>query len=115
MNSLEGQISVVSVLGPMTTSLEGVKAFMKNVISREPWQYDPLVIRKRWNEDEYCLVEHGGGKQLCFAVLWDDEVIRPHPPVLRGLQTTKETLLRAGHNGNHSSLCPSFQDLDTVG
>ncbi|KAF9452079.1 amidase signature enzyme [Macrolepiota fuliginosa MF-IS2] len=96
-NSLEGQISVYSVLGPLATSLEGVKIFMKNVISREPWQYDPLATRKRWSEEDYNLTEHGGGKQLCFAVLWDDGYIRPHPPVLRGLEMTKSALIRAGH------------------
>lgn len=99
MNTLEGQISVHSVLGPLTTSLEGVKTFMTNVLSREPWKYDPLVIRKKWHEDEYRLSEYNGGKQLCFAVLWDDGVVKPHPPVLRGLQTTKEALIRAGHKG----------------
>ncbi len=84
----------------MTRSLEGVKAFMKNVISCEPWQYDPLMIRKKWNEDEYSLVEHGGGKQLCFGIIWDDGLIKPHPPVLRGLETTKMALIRAGHKGS---------------
>ncbi|KAF5350631.1 hypothetical protein D9756_008560 [Leucocoprinus leucothites] len=97
VNSLDGQISIYSVLGPMTTSMNGIKAFMKSVLSKEPWQYDPLCVRKRWNEDEYRLLDYNGGKQLCFAVLWDDNVTMPHPPVLRGLEMTKQALLRAGH------------------
>lgn len=72
---------------------------MKNILSSEPWQHDPLTIRKKWSEDEYHLVEHGGGKELCFGVLWDDGIVKPHPPVLRGMKTTKEALIRAGHKG----------------
>lgn len=87
------------MLGPLTGSLEGVKAFMKNVILCEPWQYDPLIIRKKWSEDEYRLVEHGGGKQLCFGIIRDDGFIKPHPPVLRAMETTKDALVRAGHKG----------------
>ena len=59
----------------------------------------PLAVRKPWNEEEYRLVEHGAGKKLCFAILWHDEVILPHPPVIRGLEETKRALLEAGHEG----------------
>ena len=41
---------------------------MKAVIGQEPWKFDPLVIRKPWDQDAYRLVEHGRGKQLCFAL-----------------------------------------------
>ena len=101
-NSMEGQISIYSVLGPMATSMSGVKAFLKSVLSKKPWNYDPLVIRKQWNEDEYHLSDYDGGKNLCFAVLWDDGVTMPHPPILRGLEGTKQALIRAGHKGNSS-------------
>lgn len=83
----------------MTTSMGGVKAFLKGVLSKKPWNYDPLVIRKQWNEDEYHLSDYDGGKRLCFAVLWDDGVTMPHPPILRGLEATKQALIQAGHKG----------------
>ncbi|KAF8153288.1 general amidase [Crassisporium funariophilum] len=97
VNSLEGQDSVLSVLGPLSQSLAGIKGFMKGVLSQQPWLSDPLAVRKRWNEEDYNLVDHGEGKQLCFAIMWDDEVILPHPPVIRGLEETKQALLAAGH------------------
>lgn len=75
---------------------------MKGVLSKDPWQYDPLVIRKKWNEDEYRLCDHNGGKRLCFGILWDDGVTRPHPPVLRGLEIVRDALVRAGHKGKFS-------------
>ncbi|KIK70774.1 hypothetical protein GYMLUDRAFT_254100 [Collybiopsis luxurians FD-317 M1] len=97
VNSLEGQDSVLSVLGPLSNSLSGIKTFMKAVIDARPWLKDPLAVRKRWSEDEYNLADHGGGKQMCFAILWDDGIVRPHPPIIRGLETVKKALLDAGH------------------
>lgn len=96
---MEGQDSVPSVLGPISNSMEGIKIFMKAVASQEPWLRDPLAVRKRWNEDEYNLIDHGKGEQLCFAILWHDEFVVPHPPILRGLEMTKEALIAAGHKG----------------
>lgn len=97
VNSLEGQDSLPSVLGPLSPTIAGVKTFMEAVISRQPWFKDPLAIHKPWNEEEYKLAEHGGGKKLCFGILWDDGVLVPHPPVIRALEMTKKALLDAGH------------------
>ncbi|KAG0704637.1 general amidase [Suillus ampliporus] len=97
LNSLEGQDSILGVFGPMTNSVGGVKVFMKAVVNAKPWLKDPLVIRKKWNEDEYNLVDHGSGKDLCFAIMWDDGVVVPHPPIRRSLEITKAALQKAGH------------------
>lgn len=96
---MEGQDSVLSVLGPITSSLPGLKAFMEAVIKAKPWLKDPLAVRKSWDEAEYQLVDHGNGKNLVFGIMWDDGVVVPHPPVKRALQTIKEKLTRAGHTG----------------
>ncbi|KAG2007109.1 hypothetical protein CC2G_014828 [Coprinopsis cinerea AmutBmut pab1-1] len=96
-NSLEGQESVPSVLGPMAPGISMIKLFMKTVLSKRPWMMDPLVIRKAWSEDEYKLNDHGGGKRLCFGILWDDGVIIPNPPVTRGLEEVKAALVSARH------------------
>jgi len=94
---MEGQDSVPSVLGPLSNDLAGIKHFMKAVIDAKPWLKDPLVVRKRWSEEEYNLIDHGYGKNLCFAILWDDGDMVPHPPILRGLETAKKALEAAGH------------------
>ncbi|KAJ7786557.1 amidase signature domain-containing protein [Mycena metata] len=88
-NSMEGQDSVHSVLGPMSNTLDGIKTFYKAVSSERPWLKDAMVIRKPWSEEEYKLVDHGNGGKLCFAIMWDDGVIAPHPPIRRGLEITK--------------------------
>ncbi|KAJ3760549.1 general amidase [Lentinula raphanica] len=97
VNSLEGQDSVPSVLGPFSNSLAGIKTFMKTVIDAQPWLKDPLAVRKRWSDDEYNLADHGNGENLCFAIMWDDGIIVPHPPIIRGLEMVKKALLDAGH------------------
>ena len=98
-NSLKGQDSVPSVLGPLSNSLAGIKGSMKAIASQKPWYKDPLAVRKPWNESEYNLIDHGNGDNLCFAILWDDEDMVPHPPVIRGLEETRQALLAAGHQG----------------
>lgn len=97
VNSMEGQDSMPSVLGPLSGSIEGLKIFMEAVIKAEPWLRDPLTIRKHWNDEEYKLADHGRGKDLCFAVMWDDGVVIPHPPVKRALEMTQKALIKAGH------------------
>jgi amidase len=96
-DTLQGQDSVLPVLGPMTNSVAGVKIFMKAVVNAKPWLIDPLAVRKKWDEDEYNLVDHGSGKHLCFAIMWDDGVVVPHPPIRRSLEIAKAALQKAGH------------------
>ncbi|KAJ7246279.1 general amidase [Mycena haematopus] len=97
VNSMEGQDSVLSVLGPLSNTLDGIKTFFKAVLSKEPWQKDPMVIRKRWSDEEYNLIDHGNGEKLCFAIMWDNGLVAPHPPIRRGLEMTKAALVAAGH------------------
>ncbi|KAF5369049.1 hypothetical protein D9758_002948 [Tetrapyrgos nigripes] len=97
VNALEGQESISSVLGPMANSISGVKIFTKAIIDSQPWNKDPLVTRKEWSEKEYKLEYHGGGKQLCFGIMWDNGVVKPHPPLQRAMAMTKSALEAAGH------------------
>ena len=91
---------------------------MKAVIGQEPWLLDPLVVRKKWDEDAYQLVEHGRGKPLCFAFMETDGIVEPHPPVQRALKMTAVALQAAGHKGRscHSlgRLLAEKSDSDSV-
>jgi amidase len=118
-NCLEGQESVMSVLGPMTNSLSGLKIFTKvscryfpfigqtiilsirqAIIDSRPWILDPMCIRKSWDQEAYELVEHGGrGGRKCFAMLCDDGLVKPHPPVFRAMDMMRKALEAAGHQG----------------
>jgi amidase len=97
MNSMAGQESVTSVLGPMSGSLSGLVTFTRAILDAKPWNYDPLVPRIPWNQHAYELAEHGRGSNLCFGILMHDEHTVPHPPILRALNMVKEALEKAGH------------------
>ncbi|KDQ53028.1 hypothetical protein JAAARDRAFT_39744 [Jaapia argillacea MUCL 33604] len=98
VNSQEGQESISSVLGPMTNSLSGVKIFTKAIIDSKPWNKDPLAVRKEWSDREYALGDHGGtGAKLCFGMMWDNDVIKPHPYLRPAMEITKAALEAQGH------------------
>ncbi|KZT57365.1 general amidase [Calocera cornea HHB12733] len=97
VNSGQGQEAISSVLGPMTRHVSGLKAFTKAVLDAKPWTRDPYCVRKPWDEASYALAEHGRGEKLCFAIMWDDGIVRPLPPVRRALQRAKAALEAAGH------------------
>ena len=105
VNSMYGQDSIPSVLGPISNSLSGVKAFVQAVLSQSPWNKDPLCVRKKWDDEAYALSEHGSGKApLCFAIMWNDGIVVPHPPIIRAMEMTRDALLAAGHKGTQD-LC----------
>ena len=101
VTSMEGQDSIPSVLGPLSTDIGGIKLFMQAVIDKKPWLKDPLSMRIHWDEDGYRLVEHGGGQKLTFGILWNDGLAVPHPPIIRALEMTRDILIAAGHGGRY--------------
>ncbi|KAM0787774.1 hypothetical protein ACM66B_003829 [Microbotryomycetes sp. NB124-2] len=96
-NSMEGLEAVYSVLGPMSTSVDGLKIFLKAIADTKPWLRDPLALRLPFSESEYNLENHGRGEKLCFAIMWDDGNVKPMPPCIRALETVKKAVEAAGH------------------
>ena len=84
--TMGGQEQVIAVLGPLSTSLDGVKMFMRTVIGAKPWLTEPSLVPIPWRDQESWLRASPGGKKLKIAVMWDDRIVRPHPPVLRALR-----------------------------
>lgn len=80
--------------------MTGVRVFTKAILDANPWDKDPLVVRKPWSETEYALEGHGGrGTRLCFAIMWDNGVVKPFPPLIRAMNLAKAALEAAGHKG----------------
>ena len=101
-NSLEGQYSLPSVLGPLAHSVTGIKIFTKSVIDAKPWITDPIAVNQPWQENAYELAEYGGGKQLVRGFIWGDGHTKPHPPIIRAQENDKRYvdqswLQRYGH------------------
>jgi amidase len=92
MATMLGEEQVIPVIGPMSTTLEGVKIFMKTVIDQKPWKVDGSLLPLPWKTEP--LIRKGGdGKQkLRVGILADDGVVKPHPPILRGINTIIEKL-----------------------
>ncbi|KAL8767311.1 MAG: hypothetical protein Q9209_006149 [Squamulea sp. 1 TL-2023] len=79
-----GEEQIVAVIGPLSTSLEGIKLFMKTVISAKPWLVEPSCLPLPWKdlELERSIIH---GRRLRVAVLWSDDIVKPHPPITRAL------------------------------
>lgn len=85
------QEQIIAVLGPLSTSLEGVKLFMKTVINAKPWLNEPSLVPIPWRDQESYLTKPSG-KKIKVAVIWHDGVVKPHPPVIRALQEVVDKL-----------------------
>ncbi|KAF2003906.1 putative fatty-acid amide hydrolase [Amniculicola lignicola CBS 123094] len=82
-----GQEHIVPVIGPLSTSLGGVKVFMKTLVDARPWVREPSLLPFAWKTESQLRVFGAGYKGIKIGVLWDDGVVRPHPPVTRALNT----------------------------
>ncbi|KAK5240936.1 Acetamidase, partial [Exophiala xenobiotica] len=51
-NSMEGQETVHSVVGPLAHSVPDLKLFVTSVLQEEPWKYDSKVIPMPWRQGE---------------------------------------------------------------
>lgn len=102
-NSMDGQNSVLSVVGPLATTVGAVKLLMKAVLSKSPWLHDPLVMEMPWRDAveqetrNNIRAAAAGNSKLSFAVLRHDGVVGLHPPVARAIQLCADALVEAGH------------------
>ncbi|KAK2761812.1 Acetamidase [Arachnomyces sp. PD_36] len=102
-NSIDGQNTLLSVLGPLATTAGALKLVFKSVLSQQPWLYDPLALEIPWRDaveqETLELVNKSTASQgqLAFAVVRHNNVVHPHPPVARAVQIVAQVLGRLGH------------------
>ncbi len=82
---------IEGTLGPLSTSLKGIKMFMKTILDAKPWIVDPSLVPLPWR-DQKSYLGGNGSKKLRVAVFWSDGVVRPQPPVMRALKEVVEKL-----------------------
>ncbi|CZT16608.1 related to vitamin D3 hydroxylase-associated protein [Ramularia collo-cygni] len=90
-----GEEQVVPVVGPLSASLEGIKLFMKTLIDQKPWLYEPSLIPMPWKDTSISSLlrrGHQGQPRLRIGVLANDGIVKPHPPIVRGIQTMVDKL-----------------------
>lgn len=90
-HTMGGSEHIVGVVGPLSTTLGGIKLFMKTLIDAKPWLSEPSLVPFPWRDSLDHLGSSGRAK-LKIGVLWDDGVVKPHPPVLRALRGTVDKL-----------------------
>ncbi|KIV94592.1 hypothetical protein PV10_02344 [Exophiala mesophila] len=89
-----GQEQIVPVIGPLSLSLEGCHVFMKALIDQKPWLVEPSLLPFPWSypPKESYLTKPDGTRKLKVAVLWSDNIVKPHPPVIRALKELTDKL-----------------------
>ncbi|KAH7133673.1 acetamidase [Dactylonectria macrodidyma] len=95
-NSMDGQSSILSVVGPLAASVESLKVFMEAVLGTKPWFHDPLVLELPWRDS---IFQHAlnSDKPMAFGVLLKDDEASVQPPVFRALQKVVDAVKRLGH------------------
>ncbi|KAL6859778.1 Acetamidase [Amphichorda felina] len=97
-NSMAGQETVHSVVGPLCHSIADMRLFMTSVLAEQPWSYDSKVVPMAWRQSEEDVIkEKIASKQLTLGFYNCDGTVLPHPPILRGVQMAVDSLQKAGH------------------
>lgn len=84
-----------SAIGPLTRSLDTIHLTMSSLIHATPWEMDARCVPIPWREDMY---NEALSRPLTIGVLFDDDVVRPNPPITRVLRSAVEALRAAGHD-----------------
>lgn len=90
VNSLVGQITIPSVLGPLSRSLSGVIDFSKAVLAQQPWLLDPQTPSIPWNEGRF--QQARTQKKLNIGVMWHDGHVKPFAPYERAIKEVLSAL-----------------------
>lgn len=96
MGSHDGMDAIVGALGPLARSARDLGLFCRVMSQYEPWTVEPPLLEMPWRQD----VADGAGlpPKLSIAILWDDGVVTPHPPILDALARARDALTAAGHD-----------------
>ena len=96
MGSHDGMDAIIGALGPLATSARDLALFCQVMSQYEPWLIEPPLIEIPWKQE----IVDGAGlpTKLSIAILWDDGVVTPHPPILDALKRTRDALVAAGHD-----------------
>ena len=106
-NSMDGQNTILSVLGPLAPTARSVKLLFKSILSQQPWFHDPLVVEIPWRdsieEETRALIKKSetGHSKLAFGFVHNYGMYQPYPPVARGLKIFEQTLKRLGHKASN--------------
>lgn len=81
--TMAGSEQILATIGPLSTSLAGCKLFFKTVVEGKPWLNAPSLMPFEWRDLDGSKEK---GRKLSVGVMWDDGVVRVHPPVAEALR-----------------------------
>ncbi|OBA24320.1 amidase [Metschnikowia bicuspidata var. bicuspidata NRRL YB-4993] len=92
VSSGAGQESVPAVEGPMARSVDDIDFLMDVYINQgKPWVADCTTLPLAWRKAEKPKPE-----DLTIAIMYDDGIVKPTPPIARALKTVAQKLQAAG-------------------
>jgi Asp-tRNA(Asn)/Glu-tRNA(Gln) amidotransferase A subunit family amidase len=83
--AMVGAESILAILGPMCASRRDINMFMEETLKTEPWKTDHTLVAIPWRKPTL-------PQKIKVAIMWDDGVVVPHPPVTRGLKEVKAAM-----------------------
>lgn len=101
-NSMDGQNSAPSAVGPISHSVPSLRLAVKALLSHEPWDHDPLVHYMPWRQDLEQQIESGKSRGgLAFGVFRHDGQVTTWPPIQRAIDDVVDKVKEAGHKVCH--------------
>lgn len=87
-----GQESVLGVVGPLARTVDDIDLWMDASLNfAKPWLKDAMLVPQPWRK-----VEAPSPANLTVGVMYDDGLVRPTPPIRRGLKHAVSKLEAAG-------------------
>lgn len=94
LNSMEGQQTIVSVVGPLARAIEDIESVTKAIVDSEPCDMDPYCHPLPWRSS--VLLETPKRKLRIGIFEWDG-ICLPQPPLRNAMKRTVAALKNAGH------------------
>jgi len=91
-HTMGGAEQILGVIGPLSTSIEGIKLFMQTLIGAQPWLIEPSLIPLPWRSNPAGFAS--SKRKIRVAVMYHDGAVLPHPPVRRALRETVARMQR---------------------
>lgn len=96
MGSHDGMEAIIGSLGPIASSARDLSLFCRTMLQYEPWKVEPPLFEIPWKDSILDGVDQPD--KLAIAIIWDDGVVAPHPPIIEALRKTQCALRAAGHD-----------------
>jgi amidase len=100
-NTNTGNITIKLSCGPVCHSLDDLELFTRIINAHPLNKYDVTSVPVPWR------ILDALDRKLTIGIMTWDGVVMPHPPVLRALEHTKQTLEKAGHGGELAVYYPN--------